>query len=337
MKLTERQALWLLLAIVVFAVVLYYMAPVVMPFAIGVILAYILNPLIDVMERCKLPRTLSIAAVFLVGLVVLVVLLLLLIPMLEKQFWLLAMHIPDILAWAQKRFHLQIDPAAMKQLLLEHVQASGNVAKHVWLAVLGSGKVLVEFAINLVLIPIVAIYLMRDWERVTAAFRAVLPSLYREKVLQMVNDCGEVLSAFFRGQLLVMIALAIFYAMGLMFAGLEFALVIGIATGILTIVPYLGIAIGFAVALIDAFASYHDWLHLFYVVVVFGIGHVLESYVLQPLLIGNRIGLHPVAVIFAVIAGGVLFGFTGMLLALPIAAVIMVLLRSLYFDCVKVD
>jgi len=235
--------------------------------------------------------------------------------------------------WAQANTHLQLDPNVLKQVILQHLKASnGAIAKNVWFVFKHSSSILIKTSINVVLVPIIAVYLLRDWQTVTTNIKALLPRQQKAKLLQMGNDCGEVLGAFFRGQLLVMIALGIIYSIGLTIVGLDLSLIIGIGAGLLSIVPYLGFIIGFVVSLADVVVKYHSWWYVLYVCIVFAIGHVAESYILQPWLVGRRIGLHPVAVIFAVMSGGVLFGLTGVLVALPVAAVIMVILRYLRYQ-----
>ena len=190
-----------------------------------------------------------------------------------------------------------------------------------------SGFALVSWIVNAALIPVVAFYLLRDWDRLVAAIRALIPSEYEGAVVKVVSDCDEVLSAFIRGQLLIMLLLGCIYAFGLTIVGIDLAILIGMLAGLASIVPYLGVITGILAATAAALFQFHDVHHVVYVAIVFGIGQILEAAVLTPLLVGDRIGLHPVAVIFAVLAGGQLFGFTGVLLALPAAAVIMVFVR----------
>jgi predicted PurR-regulated permease PerM len=171
---------------------------------------------------------------------------------------------------------------------------------------------------------------MRDWDILVGYLRESLPRTKESVTVGLVKECDEVLSAFIRGQLLVMFVLGCVYASGLMMFGLELALLIGMVAGLASIVPYLGVFVGIAAASIAAMIQFQDIFFLIYVAIVFGFGQILEAWVLTPLLVGDRIGLHPVAVIFAILAGGQLFGFTGILLALPVAAVIMVFIRHLH-------
>ena len=157
-----------------------------------------------------------------------------------------------------------------------------------------------------------------------------MPRPYERLVIKLAKQCDEVLAEFLRGQLLVMLALAVLYSVGLWIVGLEFFLLIGMLAGLVSFVPYLGFIVGIGVAGIAGFMQFHDIIHLVYILIVFGVGQIIEGMVLSPLLVGDRIGLHPVAVIFAVMAGGQLFGIVGVLVALPVAAVIVVLLRHVH-------
>jgi predicted PurR-regulated permease PerM len=182
---------------------------------------------------------------------------------------------------------------------------------------------------NLVLIPVVAFYLLRDWDRLVAKVDGMLPRSIQPTIAYLASESDKILGAFVRGQLLVMLGLAIFYALALKLVGLDVGPLIGMIAGLVSFVPYLGFIIGIVASIIAVLVQFHDAYHLILVLVVFGIGNLLESYILVPKLVGDRIGLHPVAVIFAVLAFGELFGFIGVLLALPLASIAMVLLRFL--------
>jgi predicted PurR-regulated permease PerM len=193
-----------------------------------------------------------------------------------------------------------------------------------------SGVGVVMWLTNLVLIPVVAFYLLRDWDRLVAWIDRMLPRSIEPTIAHLAREADHVLGAFVRGQLLVMAALGVFYGGALsLVAGLSVGPLIGMVAGLLSFVPYLGFIVGFGAAIIAALVQYGDATHVLIVVGVFVAGQLLEGYVLVPKLVGDKIGLHPVAVIFAVLAGGYLFGFLGVLLALPAASVILVLLRYL--------
>ena len=181
------------------------------------------------------------------------------------------------------------------------------------------------------LVPVVCFYLLRDWDLIMAKLRTLLPRRREDTVMALMRECHEVIGAFLRGQLLVMLALAVVYSAGLMLVGVELGLLIGVLAGLASIVPYMGFVVGIGAAVIAVLFQFGLELYpLLGVAAVFTVGQMMEGMLLTPLLVGDRIGLHPVAVIFAVLAGGQLFGFTGVLLALPVAAVIMVLLRHVH-------
>jgi len=193
-----------------------------------------------------------------------------------------------------------------------------------------SGQWLLSWAAWLLLVPVVTFYLLRDWDRLVHSIRELIPRQYEPTVVSLARECDSVLAEFLRGQLLVMFSLGTIYSIGLWFTGLEYSLLVGMSAGLVSFVPYLGGIVGISVAGILAYMQFHDLLHLVYVALVFGTGQAVEGMVLSPTLVGDRIGLHPVAVIFAVMAGGQLFGFIGILLSLPVAAVVTVLLRYLH-------
>jgi predicted PurR-regulated permease PerM len=178
-------------------------------------------------------------------------------------------------------------------------------------------------------VPVVTFYLLRDWDKLVAHIDALLPREAQPTIRRLARETDSVLGAFVRGQLLVMLGLAIYYAVALKLVGLDVGPLIGMIAGLVSFVPYLGFIIGIVASVIAVLVQFHDTFHLVLVLVVFGVGNLLESYILVPKLVGNRIGLHPVAVIFAVLAFGELFGFIGVLLALPMASIAMVLLRFL--------
>ena len=330
---------WMLLAgLVVTGVLIYLLSPVLLPFMVAAILAYIADPLVDRFEAYKLPRTLAVVLVFSLLSVVALLLLLILVPLLEKQIVVLANKLPGYVDWFQQTAlpwltaklgvtDLSLDLGSLKSSLQDYWKTAGGVVKNILASISRSGMALAAWLVNLVLIIVVTFYLLRDWDVLVARIHALLPRQAEPVVVKLARESDEVLGSFLRGQLLVMFALAVVYTSGLMLVGLELALLIGMIAGLVSFVPYLGFIIGIVAASVAAVMQFQDLSHLIYVFIVFGVGQMLEGMLLTPLLVGDRIGLHPVAVIFAVLAGGQLFGFFGVLLALPVAAVIMVLLR----------
>ena len=320
--------------------VIWLLAPVLMPFAVAAMLAYLGDPLADRLERLGLSRNWAATIVFAVLLLVVGGVLLLLIPLIARQIENLIENLPRYGDWAQHtawpwlqaRLHLDprmFDSDRLLAAIKAHLGSIGDIATTVLGKVSRSGLGVVQWLANLVLIPVVAFYLLRDWDRLVATVDCMLPRSIQPTIAHLARESDTVLGAFVRGQLLVMLALGVFYGAGLGVVGLTVGPLIGMVAGLLSFVPYLGFIIGFIAAIVAALVQYGDWTHLLLVCGVFAIGQLLEGYVLVPKLVGDKIGLHPVAVIFAVLAGGSLFGFLGVLLALPAASVIMVLLRYL--------
>jgi predicted PurR-regulated permease PerM len=340
-QITDAQKWLILVLIMASGYLLYLLAPILTPFLISAFLAYIGDPAVDRLETIKFSRTLSVAFVFFLMVTIGLCLLFIVIPLMEDQIRRLLMRIPDMIDWLQlelipwitQRFDLQpesINIDGLKQSLMGHWQTVGNVAGKFLEKVSASGQLILLWVSYFLLVPVVTFYLLRDWDILVAKIRELIPREQEAVVVKLVKDSDAVLAEFFRGQLLLMFAQSIFYSIGLWIVGLEFSLLIGLTAGLVSFVPYLGLIVGITVAGIAAFMQFHDVAHIVYVLIVFGAGQALEGMVLTPLLVGDRIGLHPVAVIFAVMAGAQLFGFFGMLIALPLAAIIVVLLRHFH-------
>jgi predicted PurR-regulated permease PerM len=330
---------WQLLALtLLLGFLLWLLAPVLTPFAVSALLAYLGDPLVDRLERWKLSRTAAVAVVFALMTLGVVIVVLLLIPSLGDQVGYFIDRLPVYIDWIQARvlpwiervsgFSVEaFDPGQLVQILREHWQQAGGVATSVLGGLSKSGLAVLGWVANLVLIPVVTFYLLRDWDVLVARVRELLPRPIEPTVTRLASESDSVLGAFLRGQLSVMLALGTVYSIGLWMIGIDLALLIGMLAGLVSFVPYLGVFVGAAAGVIAALVQYGDWLHPVLVIGVFAIGQTLEGFVLTPWLVGDRIGLHPVAVIFAIMAGGQLFGFLGVLLALPVAAVAMVVLR----------
>jgi predicted PurR-regulated permease PerM len=333
---------WQLLALTVLVgVLVWLLAPVLTPFAVAALLAYLGDPLVDRLEHWRLSRTSAVAIVFALMTIAIVGVVLLLIPMLERQIGAFIEQLPRYIDWVQGRVLPWVevntgvdleafDPAQLMTMLRENWKSAGGVAATLLGGLSKSGLAVLGWIANVLLIPVVTFYFLRDWDVLVARVRELLPRAVEPTVSQLARESDSVLGAFLRGQLSVMLALGTIYAIGLWAVGIDLALLIGLLAGLVSFVPYLGVFVGAAAGIIAALVQHGDWLHPLLVVGVFAIGQTLEGFVLTPWLVGDRIGLHPVAVIFAIMAGGQLFGFLGVLLALPVAAVAMVLLRYLH-------
>jgi len=330
---------WLMLALLLVGGWLaWLLAPVLTPFLVSALLAYLGDPLVDRLERRGMPRTGGVVSVFALMLLAAVLGVLVLVPMLEQQVVGLINRVPAALDWLQAQvlprlssaFGTEIaafDVDALRETLLGHWRQVGSVAGQVMGHLGRSGQLLLGWLSYLLLIPVVTFYLLRDWDHLVAAVRDLLPKRIEPTVSRLAREIDLVLAEFLRGQLTVMLALAVIYTVGLWLVGLDLAFVVGLIAGLVSFVPYLGVIVGVIAAGFASFLQFYDVAHVLGVAAVFGVGQLLEGMVLSPMLVGDRIGLHPVAVIFAVMAGGQLFGFMGVLVALPVAAVIVVLLR----------
>ena len=321
--------------------VLYLLKPVVLPFIAAFLVAYLFSPLVDKLHRIGLPRWLSIGIVF-IGIGVIVTLAIwYVVPLVWQQLIYARDSIPagihwlnyTFLPWVSQTFNveaMEIDTEQISKVVMEYIQTnySADSIQSVVLRVAQSGLNFIQIGGVVVLIPIIAFYFLLDWDRMLESLRRLIPRHYEKTTLGIVGECHNVLGAFVKGQFLVMFLLGVVYAVGLQLIGLEVGLIIGMVAGLASIIPYLGFGVGIIAAVIATLFQFGiDWAHLALVIIVFMIGQAIEGYILQPFLLGDKIGLSPVAVVFAVLAGAQLAGFLGMLIALPVAAVIVVLLR----------
>ncbi|CAM3979093.1 AI-2E family transporter [Vreelandella rituensis] len=334
-----RNSWWGIILVIALGWLLYRLDTVLMPFITGMILAYLADPLANRFERWGMNRPIAVSSVFLVMLVILSLSLLILIPLTVQQLKEVGEVIPGVLSWVEQElapqvrewtgYDLENELANLREVLTEHWRDAGGYLAQVLGQVGRSGAAFLTWITYVALVPVVTFYLLLDWKRLNASIIGFIPRQWEPEAVRLLSRCDEVLSSFLRGQLLVMLCLGGIYSIGLTLMGLSFGLLIGLVAGLASIVPFLGFILGLGVALIVALFQFGTWWAVLGVVAVFSLGQVAESVVLQPKLLGDKIGLHPVAVIFAVLAGGSLFGFTGVLLALPAAAVIMVLLREI--------
>lgn len=322
-------ALWLL----------WLLAPILTPFVIAAMLGWLGDPLVDRLERAGRSRNTAVSLVFVAMTLVLVIVLGILVPLIERQIvtliaslpgyrdWLLQTAVP----WLEARTRIGIsewlDFSRLIELMRSHWQSAGGVATTLLGYLSRSGGAILALVANVILLPVLTFFFLRDWDALVARVAALVPRTHLDTVSRLAREASDVLGGFLRGQFMVMVLLGVMYGLGLWGVGLDLGILIGIIAGLLTFVPYLGPSSGILLGCVAALVQYGDWQHIAGVLAVFGVGQVIETYWLTPKLVGDRIGLHPVAVILAVFAGGQLFGFLGMLLALPVAAVANVLLR----------
>jgi len=336
--LTDSQK-WLVLAgVLLFGWLVFLLSPVLTPFLIAALLAYLGDPLVDWLESHGPSRTIATSIVVVLFGLLLVVVPFLLIPVLQKQAVAFARAVPGFLDWAALEFapwvqaNLGIeltvpDIDKVKAAFSTNLDRVGDVAVNVITYVSRSGLALAGWFASIVLIPVVTFYMLRDWDRFVAGINDLLPRDVEPTISGLARDSDEMLGAFLRGQLTVMVCLGVIYSIGLWLAGVQWSLAIGMLAGLVSFVPYLGVICGMLAASIAVLIQSQDLVQLLWVLLIFGIGQMLEGMLLTPWLVGDRVGLHPVAVIFAILAGGQLFGFLGILLALPVASVLAVLLR----------
>jgi len=333
-----RRLQWTALALAVCWLV-WVLAPILTPFVFALILAWLGDPLVDRLERAGRSRNVAVTLVFTAMALIVLAGLLILVPLIERQIETLIASWPHYrdwfmltaLPWVEQRVGIELtewlDFGHISQLVRDNWDRAGGIAATVLGYLSRSGFAVIGIVANVALLPVITFFFLRDWDLLVERVASLIPRDHLEIASRLARESSDVLSAFLRGQFLVMLVLGVMYGLGLWAVGLDLGILIGLIAGILTFVPYLGPASGIILGVIAALVQYGDWQHVAGVLAVFGIGQVIESYVLTPKLVGDRIGLHPVAVIFAVLAGGQLFGFLGMLLALPVAAVVNVLLR----------
>ena len=333
-----------LIAIALLGWLVYLLAPVLTPFVAAALLAYIGDPLADRLQRLKLPRTLAVVAVFILTFLMLGLLVLLVGPLIRTQVGALLDALPEIVrqfeqVWlpnVAEMLDIEIgDDVGIGAFIARYGDMAGTWGSKVLVSVSHSGGAVAAAVLSLFLVPILTFYLLRDWDSIITHLEALIPSEQRDTVVGLAKDTDEVLGAFLRGQILVMLALAVIYSLGLGLVGLKFAIAIGVVSGLVSFVPYLGFVFGIVLASLTVALEPSPLWPLVGVVATFSIAQFIEGSFLTPKLVGDRIGLHPVLIIFAVAAGGQLFGFFGILLALPAAAVLSVLVRFAYHRYLK--
>jgi predicted PurR-regulated permease PerM len=332
-----RHAWFWLIVGAVFVFLLYELRDVLLPFVLGAAVAFLFDPIADRLERLRMPRWVATIIVLIGVNALLVGFVLLIVPLVQAQLWQLIARVPVYFDMARARLLPELErlvatysPAGAEDLQKAATSYAGDAAK--WLAsglgaLVASGVALVNVLSILLIAPVVSFYLLRDWDAIVARVDSWLPRRSRSTLHELFAEMNETLTGFVRGQGLVCVFLALFYSIALSLVGLDFALVIGLFIGVVSFMPYVGTISGFIVSVGVALGQFSDRTHVLIVVGIFVVGQMLEGNVVQPLFVGDRVRLHPVWIIFALLAGGSLFGFLGVLLAVPVAAVIGVLVR----------
>lgn len=333
---SQRQTLiWAALALL-FVVLLWQLAPVLTPFLFAAILAYMLNPGVDFLARYKLPRWVAVLMMITALLTLSIIMVLIIVPVLQAEVLQLQQKFPQLLIRLNETvapqlrlwFDLKVDfNATSLRKLISEQWANEDILTMVLSSIKVGGIALIGILANAFLVPVVLFYLLLDWHALMQRIAGGIPRRWYVQVSSMATEIDDLLSQFLRGQILVMVLLATYYSVALAIAGFDVALPVGLFTGLLAFVPYLGFAVGLLLAGLAAILQFGDWYGIIAVAVIYGVGQLLETYVLTPRLVGERIGLHPLAVIFALLAFGQLFGFFGVLMALPASAALLVGLR----------
>lgn len=332
---------WLIFC-ALFAFIFYLLLPTLTPFLIAGILAYICDPLVDKLcligtRQFKIGRTLATVLVMTAMLGLIILLFLIVVPLLQKESLLIAERLPNTInnirtmvePWLQSHFGINfaIDSTQIQSIITTNWKAAGGLMGDALKLAGNNSLALINMLANVLLLPVVLFYMLRDWDIFMANIAELIPREWQAKTCTIASEVDQVLSEFLRGQLTVMLLMSVFYVAGLWLVGLDMALAIGILAGLLGFVPYLGAALGLGLAVLVAVLQFTSLGQVIPVLMVFAVGQLLESMVVTPKFVGERIGLHPVVVIFALLAGGQLFGFAGVLLALPVSAAIAVGLR----------
>ncbi len=333
-----RQATYWTVALVLLVAALYLLSTIMLPFVAGLAIAYFLDPIVDKLEERKLGRVLSTCLVLLVFFLFLIGSILLLAPVLHDQIFGFVERFPGylskgrevVLPWInQLGLHFGVNIAAdAKAVAADFSKNAMGLAASLLEQVWSSGMAFFHLLSLLIISPIVSFYILRDWDHLTAKIDGWLPRQHEPQIRDLLIDIDGVLAGFVRGQGTVCLILGAFYGISLTIAGLEFGLIIGLFSGLVSFVPFVGVIVGLILSMLTAFTQFWpDYASIGIIAGIFLVGQVLEGNVLTPRLLGDKVGLHPVWVMFALLAGGAMFGFVGVLIAIPVAAVIGVLVR----------
>ena len=335
----KRTSAWLLIAALT-VLALWFLGPVLTPFIIAAVMAYVLTPVVnrvDALGRGKMPRVLAVLLVEVVFILLLTSVLLLIVPIFAKEIPLLREQLPlladrlnnSLVPWLAKfGIRVSLDAGSVKAFAVKYLSANfEEMFSNVLTSVRLGGSVALALLGNLVLIPVALFFLLKDWHAFVRRILELVPPKVRPAYDSFINESDEVLGQYLRGQLLVMGTLAVYFSVALALFGFDLAVPVGVFTGLAFFIPYLGFGQGLLLALLAGLLQFGGWYGVLVVAGVYGFGQLFESFFLTPRMVGERVGLHPLVVIFALLAFGQLFGFLGVLIALPASAVLLVAIR----------
>lgn len=321
-----------------FFFLLYVLRSVLMPFVAGILVAYLLDPMVDRLQKFKMSRTCATLVVCVLTVLVVLPLLGLLLGMIENQVSLLLKITPKYLGLIMEKINPllaklierfpELKDANLEEIVKANIGNALKIAGKVLKGVISNSFAILNIVSLLLVMPVVAFYMLRDWDSFVKKTEGLLPKKSKKGIIDSFKEIDKIIAGFIRGQLSVCLILGVMYSIGLKLVGLELGLLVGFIAGIISFIPYVGSITGFVVGCVLAFAQYGDFSHVVYVIIVFMVGQFIEGNFLTPKLVGESVGLHPVWVMFALLAGGVLLGFLGLMLAVPIAAIIGVLVRN---------
>lgn len=334
---------WGILAALLFGL-LYALESILMPFLTGLLVAYAMNPAVRRLQHWGIPREMGTVVMIGSFFLCLGLLLCIAIPFLETELLRLAARVPQygerlitLLQPFLDEIVSYIPPRDLERLRTLASSYIGDVITwglHFMATLFTNGLALANLLSLIVITPFVAFYCLRDWEKIISALDKCFPRAYQASLRRLFTEINATLGGFAKGQALVCLVMGVYYCISLTLLGLDFSLIVGSVIGALTFIPYIGALLGFTLSIGIALAQFSDWMSVGNVAAIFFVGQLLEGYIFVPYFVGDRIGLHPVWIIFSLLAGGVLYGFVGILFALPLAAALGVLLRhglEIYF------
>lgn len=340
----ERRILWIAAGLLVIGIALYWLRGILLPFVAGMAFAYFLDPICDWLERKGIGRLWATTIVTVTFVLIMALMIVLIVPILYEQIVELAANLPSYIATINEairpvlyRIRARMPGAEIPDL----AEASGQMGDILaWIgaaigSVLGGGIAFLNVLSLVFVTPVVTFYLLRDWDLLVERINGWLPRRHADTIRRLASEMDRTLAGFARGQALICLFLAVFYGFGLTVIGLDFGLVIGVLAGVLSFIPFVGSVIGLVGSLALAYVQFDSWVWIAVTAGIFFAGQIIEGNILQPKLLGENVGLHPVWVIFALLAGGALFGFLGLMLAVPVAAVIGVLSRFVLAEYLK--